>query len=194
MQRTLEMRDHALENLRYIRETMERTSAFTAVPGWGGVAMGVTSLIAAFLASKQPESSQWVRVWACEALVAVAIGIFAIWRKVQAGDASLYAASGRRFFLSFCPPVLAGGFLSWALYEMRLPAVLPGLWLMLYGAGVVTGGAYSVGIVPVMGFCFMAWGGLALFFPLAWGNWFLAAGFGGFHILFGFLIARRYGG
>jgi hypothetical protein len=37
-------------------------------------------------------------------------------------------------------------------------------------------------------------GVLALLAPATWGNLLLAAGFGGLHIIFGILIARKYGG
>src|ERR1700726_3792093 len=50
----------AMDNLRYIRETMEGASAFTGVPGWGGVAMGLTALCTALLASRQPIGRPWL--------------------------------------------------------------------------------------------------------------------------------------
>jgi hypothetical protein len=96
--------------------------------------------------------------------------------------------------LSFVPPLLAGAVLTTVLYRVDMLMVLPGLWLLLYGAAVVTGGAFSVRIVPVMGICFMLLGAVSLFAPALWGNVFLMLGFGAIHIVFGALIARRHGG
>lgn len=186
--------DHALEQLKYIRETMERSGSFTAVPGWGGVAMGGSALLAAVVAAMQSDVRMWGIVWMCEVVLALVIGSAFILRKTRQGDRSVFAAPGRQFFLSFSPPVVAGGVLSWILYQQGAWSVMPGMWLLLYGAGVVTAGAFSVRVVPIMGLCFMTLGALALACPAAWGNWFLAIGFGAVHIVFGLIIARRYGG
>jgi hypothetical protein len=186
--------DRALENLAFIRDTMERAGAFTAVPGWGGVGMGVTALAAAWVAHRQPTGERWLLAWLAEGWLAFAIGGIAMVRKASAGDMSLTSRPGRRFVLAYTPPILAGGLLTAALYRAGLVPVLPGVWLLLYGVAVVTGGAMSVPVVPVMGSCFMALGALALLGPAIWGDALLAAGFGGLHLVFGVWIARRYGG
>lgn len=186
--------DHALEHLKYIRETMERTGSFTAVPGWGGVAMGASALVAAVVAAMQSDPRLWGIVWMCEVVLALAIGSAFIRRKTRQEHRRALSAPGRQFFLSFSPPVAAGGILTWGLYREGLWTVMPGMWLLLYGAGVVTAGAFSVRVVPIMGLCFMVLGGAALVSPAAWGNWYLAFGFGVVHIVFGLIIARRYGG
>jgi hypothetical protein len=148
--RPVALDDHARDNLRFIRETMERAGSFTAVPGWGGIAMGITAL----------------------------------------GS----AGPGRRFAYSFAPPIFVGALLTVLLARIGFTGAIPGVWLLLYGTGVVTGGAFSIRLVPLMGLCFMVLGAVALFCPWSWGNAFLAAGFGGFHIIFGAVIARNYGG
>jgi hypothetical protein len=188
------LHDRALDNLRFIRETMERASSFTAVPGWGGVGMGVTALIASGIATRQRTGDAWLGVWLVAALIAVGIGAWATDRKARRNGVALFSGPGRKFALSLLPPLLAGALLTGPLYQAGLLTVLPPLWLLCYGAAVVTGGAFSVPIVPVMGASIMMLGAVASFCPPSWGNWFMAAGFGGLQILFGTLIARRHGG
>jgi len=185
---------HAIEDLRFIRQTMENAASFTAVPGWGGVAMGVTALTAAALAPLPTSAQAWVMTWLVAALSAFAIGALAIWWKARRAGTPVLTLPGRKFVLSLFPPMLAGAVLSWALYAAGLTRLLPGVWLLLYGMGVVSAGTFSVRVVPVMGLCFMLAGVGAIFCPAAWGNAVMAAGFGGLHILFGLIIARRYGG
>ena len=186
--------EHAIENLRFIRETMERSASFTAVPGWGGVAMGATALVAAALAQRASTPSGWLATWSAAAVIAAGIGVWAIRRKMHAARLPILPGPAQKFATSLAPPLVAGGLLTLVLFQEGLTRVLPGLWLMLYGAGVITGGAFSVRIVPVMGGCLMACGAAALFAPASWGNVFMAAGFGGLQIVFGVIIARRYGG
>ena len=183
----------AADNLRFIRDTMERASAFTAVPGWGGVAVGLTALITGGIAFGKSENRQFF-TWLVEAGVALLLAGWSVKRKSKRLSLSLRSRPARRALLSFMPPLIAGAVLTLVLFPSGVLAVLPGLWLLLYGAAVVTGGAFSVRIVPVMGMCFMLLGALALGAPAVWGNIFLMAGFGGLHIVFGTVIARRYGG
>jgi hypothetical protein len=184
----------AIDNLRFIRDAMERASAFTAVPGWGGVLMGVTALVAAPIAAgRRPDAGAWLAVWVVEAVVALTIGALAMGWKARRAGASLLHGSGRRFALNFAPPVLVAAVLTVALARAGAYDLLPGVWLLLYGTAVVVGGAFSVTAVPVMGACFLAVGTAAVFAPV-WGDAWMAAGFGGLQIGFGIVIARRHGG
>lgn len=183
-----------MDNLRYIRETMERSSYFTAVPGWGQVAIGSTALIAAFIAWRQTTAAAWLYTWLAEAVISLLIAGWTMDRKARALQVPLLSGPGRKVAFSLTPPVFVGALLTVALYRMGLTGLIPGVWLLLYGTGVVTGGMFSVRVVPVMGLCFMLLGAIALFGPVGWGSFFMAAGFGGLHIVFGAIIARRYGG
>jgi hypothetical protein len=173
---------------------MASAAEFTAVPGWGGVAMGITALAAAYFASQQTTQARWLLVWLLEAGIAVAIAAPAAATKAHRANAQLFSGPGRKFLLSFAPAILAGGLLTYTLAHSGLYTALPGTWLLLYGTAIVTGGAFSVRVVPVMGLCLMILGAAALFAPAQWSNAFMAAGFGGVHIGFGIWIARRFGG
>lgn len=183
-----------MDNLRFIRETMEGAAYFTAVSGLGEMTVGVTALAAAYLAARQPTIWGWLLVWLWEALVAFLITTGAIVWKARRSQADLFSRPGQRFALGLFPPLIAGALLTPVLYTSGNADSLPGLWLLLYGTGIVTGGAFSVRTVPVMGLAFMAVGTLAFVAPAAWGSALLAAGFGGLHLLFGAVIARRHGG
>ena len=185
--------DRAMDDLRYIRRTMERGQAFTAVPGWGGVAMGMTALAAAVIAWGRSDPDAWLTVWLVEAAVAVAVGVTAIRAKARRSGTSILTGAGRKFLLSFLPAATAGVILTGALWRAQAYDLMPGAWLLVYGVSVVAAGTFSVRIVPVMGLAFMALGTVALFAPGPPDLW-LAAGFGGLHIGFGAVIARRHGG
>lgn len=185
---------HAMDSLRYIRETMERATAFTAISGWGLVIVGATATAAAVLASRVSSPEAWLVIWLAEALVSLAIAGGTTVRKARASKMPLFSMPGKRFALSFSPPMVVGALLTAVLYRAGLSGALPGAWMLLYGTGIVTGGAFSVKVVPVMGLCFMAVGATALFLPVSWGAGLMVAGFGGLHIVFGIIIVRRYGG
>jgi hypothetical protein len=190
----LRLDSRAADNLRFIRETMENAGRFTAVPGWGGVGMGMTAIFAAAVAWRQPTPDRWLMVWFAELAIAVAIAAVTTFLKAHAANAQVFSAPGRRFALSFVPPLLVGALLTYTLVRSGQFAVLPGMWLLLYGTAVVTGGAFSVRVVPLMGMCIMGLGAIALVAPPSWGNPLMGAGFGGLQVVFGLLIARRHGG
>jgi len=191
--KVVSINDHALDNIRYIRETMERAGSFTAVPGWGGILMGISALLTAVLASKLQSRDLWFATWLGEAFLAFAIGGLALFQKARAVKTILYGP-GRKFALNLFPAMIGGAVLTLVLYRDGLFTLMPGVWLMLYGVAVVSGGTYSVKVVPIMGMCFMGMGAIALVLPFEWANWCMAAGFGGLQIVFGAVIARRYGG
>ena len=187
------LHDRAMDNLRYIRETMERATAFTGISGWGEIVIGVTALFATVIAAQQATFNAWLSVWIAEGLISLLIAGWSMDRKARAIDMPLGSGPGRKAVFSLTPPMIAGGLLTIVLVQAGLTNAIPGVWLLLYGTGVITGGMYSVRVVPIMGICLMTLGALALFSP-AYSNWFMAAGFGGLHLVFGAIIVRKYGG
>jgi len=186
--------DRAIDNLRYIRETMERSTRFTAVPGLGGVLMGVTAVAAAYIAHQQAYLRNWLIVWATEAILAVAIGLLSMWQKSKTTDQSIASAPARKFALGFLPPLLCGFIASLGLWDLGRYELMPAFWMLFYGSAVVAGGAFSVRAVPIMGWLFIAFGAAAFAVPAELGDVMMAASFGGLHIIFGTMIAKYYGG
>ncbi|SRR5581483_977371 len=184
--------DHALDNLRYIRETMERAGSFTSIPGWGGLAIGITA-VGAGIAVRNRTGEAWLSGWLIEALIAAAIAIVTMAIKGKRAGVDFTAAPARRFFASYFAPLIAGAILTFVLWRAEQYLAMPALWLLLYGASFVTSGAHSIRVIPVMGLLYMLLGVAAAVIPEA-GNLFMTVGFGGLHVIFGFVIARSYGG
>ena len=192
--KSVAMHTHAMDNLRFIRSAMESSASFTSVPGLGGVVVGLTGLFAGILVSLPSLSSHWLTIWVIAATVALIQGGLFMSRKARSQGVRLSRGVARRFLFSVTPPLVAASILTVALDDTSAERMIPGLWLLLYGSGVVSGGTFSVRPVPVMGACFMVLGLTALIAPATWSNALLTVGFGGLHIVFGSLIARRYGG
>lgn len=190
---TISLAERAEDNLRFIRSTMESASVFTGLSGQGYVLTGMTALLASWLASLQTEPARWLFVWMCELALATMISSGFTWKKTRQLGISLRLSTTRKLLSAFLPAMLVGGLLSLVFYKEQLIPLLPGVWLSLYGAAVITAGAWSVRILPVMGVMFMLLGAIALLTPVST-DWLMAIGFGGLHIVFGALIWRRYGG
>jgi hypothetical protein len=189
-----EMQARAMDNLRFIRETMEAAGTFTAVSGWGQVVIGLTAIVAALIGSRFAESAEWVLIWAAEAFLALLVSVWFMYNKARSASLPLLTGSARKLLFSFSPVFGVGMVLTYALMQRHLYPLLPGVWMLLYGTAVVAAGAFSVRIVPVMGAAFILTGAFALFAPFAWSTALMILGFGALHIVFGVVIARRHGG
>ena len=189
----LELHAKAEDNLRFIRETMERAGSFTAVSGWGQMAIGATALLAAWLAAIAGSNDRWLALWLGEAAIGVTIAMATTTWKTRDLRVPIVSGPARKFALSFVPPMVAGAVLTIVLVSRAEYALLPAMWMLLYGAAVVSAGTFSVRIVPFMGACFMLCGAAVLVFPGA-ANVMMAVAFGGLHLVFGAAIARRHGG
>ena len=190
---TPEIHVRAMDNLRFIRETMEAAGTFTAVSGWGQVVIGLTAIAAALVADRMHDAESWVLVWTGEAILAGIVSVWFMWHKAKSASLPLLTGSARKLLFSFSPVFCVGMVVTVAFLQQGLVTMLPGIWMLLYGTGVVAAGAFSVRLVPVMGGAFIVAGALALLNP-AWNTALMIAGFGVVHIVFGILIARRHGG
>lgn len=188
------LNERAIESLEFIRTTMARSAPFTAVSGSGGIAMGVLAIIAAAIARSASSNEQWLAVWVACAAVAVPLGFVLMRAKARRHDLALWSAAGRRFAQGFVPSIAAGAVLTLALVQADALDLVPAVWLLLYGAGVLAGSSSSVPVLAWLGALFMVLGTLSVFTPAAWRDLWLAAGFGVLQIAFGAYIARNHGG
>ena len=173
---------------------MERSATFTAVPGAGGVGMGVIGLLAAAIGSTQPAGDRWLATWLIAAAVAAIVGLAAMSHKARKAGVALTGTNARRFALGMAAPFVAGAAITYELWTVRNFTVMAPSWLLLYGVGLLTGGMFSVRVVRIIGLCFIAAGLAAILTPHEWGNSWLAIGFGGLQVAFGIYIARNHGG
>ncbi len=187
------LHSRAEDNLRFIRASMESATEFTGVSGLGYMLAGVSALGAAWLASQQASNSGWLVVWMLELLFAATLLLTLTALKARKQGTSLLSSNGKKLLLAFFPAMAVGGVLTLNFFLRDQVATLPGIWLSLYGAAVMTAGAYSVAAIPVMGGIFLLLGSLVLLTDLS-GDLFLGVGFGLLHIGFGFFIWRHYGG
>ena len=190
------LRDHAVSNLRFIRDTMERAGSFTSIPGWGGFAVGIAALISGAAAQRYTsfQTQRWLATWLACAAVSSVIGFATMAIKGKRAGVSFTTGVARRFFIGYFAPMIAGAALTFSLWMDDSYRAMPAVWLLLYGASFISSGAFSLRVIPIMGACFMALGLAAAVLPLALSNLILTAGFGGLHIIFGLIIARNYGG
>jgi hypothetical protein len=164
------------------------------VPGVGGVVMGVIGLAAAWLGAMQPTEDRWLATWLGAAAVAAVAGLIFMTLKARAAGLAMMGTNTRRFALGMAAPFVAGAAITYELWVVRNFTVMAPSWLLLYGAGLLTGGMFSVRVVRIIGLCFMAVGLGAILTPPEWANIWLAIGFGGIQIAFGIYIARNHGG
>ncbi len=185
----------AVENLRYIRSTIEAADTFTTVPGKGCIAMGITALVAVGIESFIPQlAPHWLAIWIGAAIAACGSALWCMEHKARQQGLSLRRAVARRFFLTLAPAFLAGAILTAALAGRVDREVITGMWLLLYGAGLAACGLFSSPAVFTAGLAFMGLGAATLWLPPGSSHIVLALGFGGIHLALGTTIVRHHGG
>ncbi len=193
-ERPTALADHAADQLAFIRDTMVRAGRFTSVSGAGTILTGVLGTVAAVLTPFANTPEARLALWLGTASIAIPLSLIAVARKAQRSGQSLRTGPARTFALAFVPALVAGALLTIALVRASAWDLLPGAWLTCYGAAVVSGGAFSVRAVPVLGALIVAVGAAALLLPAVTHAWLLGAGFGALHLGFGVFIARYHGG
>ena len=85
--------DRAIDNIRFIRETMERSASFTNVSGIGGLVMGLIAIGASSLAVRTATDFGWLVTWLAAAALSFSVAIIAMARKSRANGVTLFTLS-----------------------------------------------------------------------------------------------------
>lgn len=176
--------DRARLQLDVVERTLRRASRFREVPSWSGVLMGLVGFAGAGAASLADGRSNWLVTWLVAAAVAALVGAAEISERMSGHGTAARAQFGR-FAAALAPSFVATGILTFALANAELYGWLPSVWLLGYGTALIGGGLVSLPEVLWMGVTFDALGLAALLTPAEFGDAWLAAGFGGLHVIFG---------
>lgn len=187
--------NRAADDLAYVRQVLDRSENFSAVPGLGGIGMGTVALGAAWFARVQPGIDRWMMVWVGAAVVACAIGAVAVVRKARRRGQPLDSGAAKRFSRGLLPPLLLGLVLTVAAWQATSWTLLVPIWLGCYGVGVLAAGAVSTAsVVPRFGMSLLVCAAIAAALPQPWQDVMMAIGFGVGHLITGEIVRRRYGG
>src|SRR5487761_606791 len=190
---TVAMDRHALGTLNYIRASIDAAGAL-AVPGTAGTAMGAVGLVAAGVASVPALSGHWLLIWLAAAAVGAGLGVILVARHRSGVGLPLYRGPARRFVLSLCPALLAGGVLTAVLLQVGEARLIPGVWLLLYGCAVLSATLMTapamMRLLGAMGALFVVCGAVAFEVSPRWHNVLLGGDYGLLHVVFRFLNRR----
>jgi hypothetical protein len=180
---------HAAATLRYIRASMEGAVSL-AVPGSAGIALGVLAFITAAISSAPGLSDYWLGIWLGASLIGAGVGGTLVVRESSLRSLRLIGTPLRKFVLCLTPSLFAAVIMTAVLWSSGDLHAIPGTWLLLYGCALITASSATTRTIGVLGGCFALLGLIAFLLPDRLQILMLAAGFGGLHIVFGFVIGR----
>lgn len=190
----VQQQDRALADLQFIRQTMASAAAFTALSGAAFLLIGAGALATGVVAHYLADPLWQVAAWIADAAASVVVSTLFSLRKARRAGQSLGAGAFRKFLTALLPGIFAGAVLTALVVRLQAWALLPSLWLLLYGTAMVAAGLFSIPVVSLMGASFLLLGTLSALAPAVWGPHLMVLGFAGLHAGYGWVIVKRYGG
>lgn len=184
--------DRAAGNLDFIRETIRQTRTVSSLSGTGLIMMGVIGCLASGMTLtlwSDPADAFSLTLWQVAALAAAATGALSIAIRVRRRAEAFWTQAGQRFVLCLAPSLAVGALLTAALSGGPNAGLLPGIWMLSYGAGVLAASTYASMLLTLMGGLFLLLGAAALLMPVLAAPG-LLVGFGFAHVAFGLLLLR----
>ena len=192
-----------IEDIKAIREMMEKSTKFLSLSGFSGIIAGVAALMGACIAYyllRDPSFSDYSWMHKMLLLLSDAIGVLVIsivasvwlsWRKAKRKGETLFNRTTYRILYSLAVPLVAGGIFC-LIYMLKgeLSTVISGT-LMFYGLALVNASKYTYGEIHYLGLIEIALGLAAALYGSC-GLIFWALGFGVCHIIYGLAMYMKY--
>ena len=205
----MEDQNHYREDIRAIREIMQRSTRFISLSGLSGIVAGLVALIAAFLAWRidpdlfrsiplpavgtSPASlGHLVALSIATLLIAISESFVFTLRSARKNREYIWNVHFRQLLVQLAIPLLTGGVICLYLAFAGLINLVPPMMLIFYGLALIGASKYTLKDIFGLGVLEIGLGLTGLFLP-AYGLWLWATGFGLFHIVYGIRMYINYG-
>ena len=193
--------EEARENLRVIRQTMERSTKYSTLSGISGVLVGlagIAGVVATWVlgpgAAIYHHPLRLASIWIVTLFTAIGIDLICNKRRAARVGKHIVSSLGAHIVLAALPAFFAAGILTYFFFQHHLLIYLWGVWMLCYGLAICAVGLFSVRPATYLGSAFVIAGAATLLMPaVPYHLIMMAVTFGGFHILYGVLMARRHG-
>jgi len=197
--------EEARENLRVIRQTMERSTKYSTLSGLSGILIGLSAIVSVIATSRilharyhahQPLQSAYPSLgvlWLCELALAVGIEFACNKRRARYVGKRVASPLGAHIIVAALP-AFVGALALTAFFALHgLAALVWGIWMLTYGLAICAVGLFSVRPVSYLGSAFVLAGAVTLLLPTQLQLFMMGLTFGGFHIVYGALMGRKHG-
>lgn len=197
-----------IDDLKEIKDTMDRATRFISLSGLSGVSTGITALTGAFLAYQAvfknddyliynavdiSSKNLWylLLISMGTLILSVACAIFFTNRKTKKQNQGVWNVQVKRLLINLSIPLITGGLLCLMLLLKGFVGFLFPLTLIFYGLALVNGSKYTLTEIRNLGLIQILLGLIAFQF-INYGLVFWALGFGVFQIIYGLIVQKKY--
>lgn len=200
--------DKYIQDLKEIRETMNRATRFISLSGLSGVSTGIIALVGALLSyvvifkdadylgynSVEISSSHLVY------LLLIAIGTLSLsigsallftHRKTKKQNQKVWNTPAKMLIINLSIPLITGGLLCFLFLIKGFVGFLCPLTLIFYGLALLNGSKYTIPVIRNLGLLEILLGLMAFQF-INYGLLFWTLGFGVIQIIYGLIVQKKY--
>lgn len=197
-----------IEDLRDIREMMDRSSRFISLSGLSGVFAGIFALIGAYLAYQTVYANQdylgyriaiinrdsllqLLLIATSTLILSVGAAIFFSTRKAKKNGHKIWDLQTKRLLMNLFIPLATGGVVCLILLFKGFIGLVAPLTLVFYGLALLNASKYTLTEIRSLGISEIILGLVATYY-IGYGLLFWTVGFGLLHIFYGILMQIKY--